>query len=91
MDQLPLFDPPAPPPVRPRSPSGSVGATSWTKLKAPKGKRLPQCDHCVLDAHEAGGPIPMRARCVRSQGGYKLYLCIPHANDQRAREWLKPW
>ncbi len=78
MEQLQLFGPPAPPKVR-RHPIGGAGKVTWTKLLAPKTARLPQCDHCLLDAHNAGGPIPMRARVVRSQDGQKLYLCHPHA------------
>lgn len=91
MDQLHLFDPPAPPRPRSRAAPSGAGRVIWTKLVAPKGKRLPQCDHCLLDAHEANGPIPMRARTVRTQDGIKRYLCFGHANDQRARERLKPF
>lgn len=83
MTQLQLFDTPAPPKVR-KYPVSGAGSVTWTKLKAPKTARLPQCDHCVLDAHNAGGPIPMRARVVRSQNGEKVYLCYPHASAAHA-------
>jgi hypothetical protein len=85
IDTLPLFDLAGGPVSKPTKLPASRKRPTWAPYKPLKSGH---CDHCMTVAHEAKGPVPMRARYKRTDENGPIFLCGPHAQDQRERDAL---
>lgn len=84
--QLALFRPKDPPPKR-RTVTNGNRDPKWSKYKAVNPHR---CDFCALNqAEDPFAPVARKARYRRESKDGDLYLCVPHANDQRIVDGLR--
>lgn len=87
MVQLPIFDEPAPTPVRPAPPRPTSAAPVYVRYKP---KDPPKCDDCMwVQAQLRGhGPVSRLAQWVRRSGQDRLLLCHAHAAQRREADGL---
>lgn len=81
MTDEPLFDLPAPPPLkRPRSRAGGAGPMKWTNYAPKQPVKCDDCQQYALEQWREGKGVPLArsARFKLTQGSTVVLVCAEH-------------